>query len=142
MADSFSYRQKTGECVTKYVTKVGTLKTCMPNFVNKSFTCFKLIHVNTNCQAFKYLTSSKIKCWDFNEKSINKTTNKLHAFASTKGGGVIKWDPKQSCKLALKCMTISLCTFHMVLSLQQNCTEGVGHQISAWGVGLLFANAD
>ena len=56
MADSFSYRQKMGECVTK----VGTLKTCMPNFVNKSFTCFKLVHVNTNCQAFKYLTSSKI----------------------------------------------------------------------------------
>lgn len=61
MADSFSYWQKTGECVTKYVTKVGTLKICMPNFVNKSFTCFKLVHVNTNCQAFKYLTSSKIK---------------------------------------------------------------------------------
>lgn len=82
------------------------------------------------------------QCWDFNEESNNKTANKLHAFASTKGGGVIKWDPKQSCKLALKCMTISLCMFHMVLSLQQNCTEGVGHQISAWGVGLLFANED
>lgn len=64
----FLPNRRPGECATK----VGTLEKCMPNFMNKSFICFKLVHVNTNCQAFKYLTSSKIKSVGILMKKVTK----------------------------------------------------------------------